>query len=91
MLNDPTRGIDVGAKREIYGLINDLAHQGYSILLTSSEMEEIIGLADQILVMYRGTIAGEFDRGTVTKIDLTRCVMSGASAGSAAASATVRP
>ena len=59
LFDEPTRGIDVGAKYEIYTLINDLAAQGKAILLISSEFPEVLGMADRILVMHAGRIAGE--------------------------------
>jgi len=61
ILDEPTRGIDVGAKAAIYRLIYDLAKQGVAIMLISSEMEEIINLSDRIVVMHEGEIAGELD------------------------------
>ena len=62
MLDEPTRGIDVGAKREIYRLMEKLAGEGIAILFVSSEMEEILGMADRALVMHEGAIAGELNR-----------------------------
>jgi ribose transport system ATP-binding protein len=62
MLDEPTRGIDVGTKFEIYQLIRDLADQGAGILIISSEMEELMGLCDRILVMRRGEIVDEIPR-----------------------------
>lgn len=59
IFDEPTRGVDVGAKFEIYQLINDLAAQGKAILLISSELPEVLGMADRILVMHAGRIAGE--------------------------------
>jgi len=59
-LDEPTRGIDVGAKTEIYRLINELAAQGMAIVMASSELPEILGMSDRILVMSEGRIAGEF-------------------------------
>jgi len=68
IFDEPTRGIDVGAKREIYQLINDLAAQGKAIVLISSEMPEVLGMADRILVMHGGRVRGEFtDVTTVTQ------------------------
>jgi L-arabinose transport system ATP-binding protein len=64
ILDEPTRGIDVGAKAEIYRLVDALAAAGIGILLISSEMPELIGLADRILVMSGGRIAGALDRPT---------------------------
>lgn len=59
ILDEPTRGIDVGAKQEIYGLMNELVEQGKSIIMISSEMPELIGMSDRILAMYEGRIKGE--------------------------------
>ena len=62
LLDEPTRGIDVGAKEEIYKLMDQLAGRGVAILFASSEMEEIIGMTDRVLVMHEGRIAGELPR-----------------------------
>jgi ribose transport system ATP-binding protein len=62
LLDEPTRGIDVGAKAEIYALIRALARRGAAILFASSELEEVLRLADRILVMHRGRISGELSR-----------------------------
>ncbi len=62
IMDEPTRGIDVGAKYEVYGIINDLAARGAGILLISSELEELMGLCDRIAVMSKGEIMGAFDR-----------------------------
>lgn len=59
IMDEPTRGIDVGAKLEIYEIINDLASQGKGIIVVSSEMEEVMGICDRILVMREGRIVGE--------------------------------
>jgi ABC-type sugar transport system ATPase subunit len=61
ILAEPTRGIDVGAKSEIYGFMQDLAEKGVGILMISSEMPELLGIADRILVMFQGRLCGEFD------------------------------
>lgn len=61
LLDEPTRGIDVGAKYEIYQLINDLASKGKTVLMVSSEMPELLGVCDRILVMSGGRVAGEVD------------------------------
>ncbi len=61
MLDEPTRGIDVGAKQEIYLIINELVKQGKSVILVSSEMPEVLALSDRIIVMHEGKIKGEFD------------------------------
>lgn len=62
ILDEPTRGIDVGAKREIYVLMRELSEQGYSIIMVSSEMEELLGMSDRILVVREGQIVGELMR-----------------------------
>jgi D-xylose transport system ATP-binding protein len=61
VLDEPTRGIDVGAKQEIYGIMNSLVARGVSIIMVSSELPEVLGMCDRILVMCRGEITGEFD------------------------------
>lgn len=62
IFDEPTRGIDVGAKQEIYNLMNHLCEQGMAILMISSEMEEIIGMADRIIVLYEGVQMGELQK-----------------------------
>ena len=62
IFDEPTRGIDVGAKQEIYFLMNQLTEQGISILMVSSEMEELMGMSDRILVLREGKISGSFDK-----------------------------
>jgi|CXWL01.1.fsa_nt_gi D-xylose transport system ATP-binding protein len=67
LLDEPTKGVDVGAKVEIYELINALTARGLAVILTSSELPELIGLSDRILMMREGRIAGEFSRGEATQ------------------------
>lgn len=62
LLDEPTRGVDVGAKAEIYKIINALASEGMAILVVSSEMTELLGLSDRILVMHEGYLSGALDR-----------------------------
>ena len=62
LLDEPTRGIDVGAKEEIYRVMETLAQEGMAILFASSELEEILGLADRVLVMHEGRLTGELSR-----------------------------
>jgi len=62
MLDEPTRGIDVGAKREIYKLMEKLAGEGMAILFVSSEMEEVLGMADRAYIMHEGRVSGELSR-----------------------------
>ena len=70
LLDEPTRGIDVGAKYEIYQLILDLANQGKTVLMVSSEMPELLGVCDRILVMSGGRLAGEVDAKTTTQEEI---------------------
>ena len=62
ILDEPTRGVDVGAKQEIYRLLAQMAEAGMAILMISSELEELEGLCDRILVMCRGRLSDEFIR-----------------------------
>ena len=70
LLDEPTRGIDVGAKYEIYQLILDLANRGKTVLVVSSEMPELLGICDRILVMSGGRLAGEVDARTATQEEI---------------------
>jgi ABC-type sugar transport system ATPase subunit len=75
LLDEPTRGVDVGAKTDIYKLLCTWVEQGVAILLTTSEMEELLLLSDRILVMHRGSIAAEFERETATKDGILAAAM----------------
>ncbi|WP_340527782.1 ATP-binding cassette domain-containing protein, partial [Cupriavidus necator] len=59
ILDEPTRGVDIGAKAEIYRLIDELARSGVAVLMISSELPEVVGLCDRVLVMREGELAGE--------------------------------
>lgn len=83
LLDEPTRGIDVGAKAEIYALINDLTAAGKAVVLVSSELPELLGMSDRILMLHEGRITGEFARGA-TQEELLAAAMGGASAHRAA-------
>ena len=72
LLDEPTRGIDVGAKYEIYQLILDQANRGKTVLMVSSEMPELLGVCDRILVMSGGRLAGEVDAKTTTQEEIMR-------------------
>ncbi|UUZ92833.1 sugar ABC transporter ATP-binding protein [Paenibacillus sp. P25] len=72
MLDEPTRGIDVGAKFEIYSIIADLAKQGKSIIMISSEMPELLGMSDRIMVMSQGRMTGIVDGKTATEEEIMR-------------------
>jgi len=67
ILDEPTQGIDVGAKSEVHALMTDLAAQGVAILMISSELPEVLGMSDRIAVMCRGTIAATLDRAEATQ------------------------
>jgi ABC-type sugar transport system ATPase subunit len=67
IVDEPTRGIDIGAKAEVHHLLNDLAKQGVAILMISSELPEILGMSDRVLVMRQGRIAGELSRAEATQ------------------------
>lgn len=77
LLNDPTRGIDVGTKSEIYKLMDQLANSGMPILFTSSEIDEIIGMSDRIIVLHKGKKVYECNRGELDKQELLHFVNSG--------------
>ena len=70
LLDEPTRGIDVGAKYEIYQLILDLANRGKTVLVVSSEMPELLGICDRILVMSGGRLAGEVEAANTTQEEI---------------------
>ncbi|HSE34084.1 MAG TPA: xylose ABC transporter ATP-binding protein [Pyrinomonadaceae bacterium] len=72
-LDEPTRGIDVGAKQEIYAQINRLAKSGLAIVLVSSELPEVLGLSDRILVLHEGRVTGEFSRATASPERVMAC------------------
>jgi len=65
-LDEPTRGVDVGAKQEIYAEINKLAAEGLALVLVSSELPEVLGLSDRIIVLHEGSLTGEFNRDEAT-------------------------
>ena len=67
IFDEPTRGIDVGTKAEIWQLMRDLADQGKAILMISSELPEIVGISDRIVVMHRGCMVGELPGETATE------------------------
>ena len=67
ILDEPTQGVDVGAKAEIHRLMSELAGRGLAILMISSELPEILGMSDRIAVMHGGTIVGVLDRETATQ------------------------
>ena len=72
LLDEPTRGIDIGAKQEIYALMEALAGEGVAILFASSEMEEIVGMSDRVIVMHEGRISGELQRDELSEESIMR-------------------
>jgi ABC-type sugar transport system ATPase subunit len=77
-LDEPTRGIDIGAKQEIYAQINLLAKSGLAIVLVSSELPEVLGMSDRVLVLHEGRVTGEFTRATATPEKVMSCAMGNA-------------
>jgi putative multiple sugar transport system ATP-binding protein len=75
ILDEPTRGIDVGAKYEIYTIINKLAEEGKSIIIISSELPEILGMCDRIYVMNEGKIVGELEHKNASQESIMKCIM----------------
>ncbi|MBL9151633.1 MAG: sugar ABC transporter ATP-binding protein [Verrucomicrobiales bacterium] len=84
LLDEPTRGIDVGAKQEIYALMEDLARAGVAILFVSSEMEEVLGMSDRALVMHEGRLTGELARDRLSEEAVMRLATGGDSPAAAA-------
>ncbi len=76
ILDEPTKGVDVGAKAAIYEIMGELAQQGYAIIMISSEMPEILGMADRIIVMCEGRVTGELMRGEATQEKILELAMS---------------
>jgi D-xylose transport system ATP-binding protein len=76
-LDEPTRGIDVGAKYEIYTIINQLVKDGVAVVMISSELPEILGMCDRVLVMREGLITGEFMRNDMTQEKIMECATGG--------------
>lgn len=78
IFDEPTNGIDVGSKVEIYKFMGDLARKGAGIILISEEISEVLGMSDRVLVMYRGQIVAEFSRQDVTRDKILFYAMGGA-------------
>jgi len=72
-LDEPTRGIDIGAKQEIYAQINRLASAGLALVLVSSELPEVLGLSDRVIVLHEGRVTGEFTRTSATPESVMAC------------------
>ena len=78
IFDEPTRGVDVGAKTEIYNCINQLAAQGIGIIMISSEMPELMGMSDQVIVMRQGKVTGKIMKNEFSENNLIRLAMGGA-------------
>jgi ABC-type sugar transport system ATPase subunit len=78
LLEEPTRGVDVGAKREIYHLLRECAAAGVALLLISSELPELLGLSDRIIVLHRGEVTGKFTRAEATQAKILAAAMGAA-------------
>jgi putative multiple sugar transport system ATP-binding protein len=75
ILDEPTRGIDVGAKYEIYCIINRLAAEGKSVIMISSELPEVLGMSDRIYIMNEGKMVGEIDAEEATQEKIMACIL----------------
>ena len=75
ILDEPTRGIDVGAKYEIYCIINELVASGKSVIMISSELPEVLGMSDRIYVMNEGRIVGEFQQKDASQESIMACIL----------------
>ena len=84
ILDEPTRGIDVGAKYEIYCIINQLVSEGKSVIMISSELPEILGMCDRIYVMNEGRIVGEMKGEDATQEKIMSCILQSSAKGEAA-------
>jgi ribose transport system ATP-binding protein len=81
ILDEPTRGVDVGAKSEIHALMRDLAAQGVGVLMISSDLPEVLGVSDRILVMHEGRVTGEFSRAEATQDKIMHAATGGGNDG----------
>jgi ribose transport system ATP-binding protein len=81
LLEEPTRGVDIGAKAEIYALLRDFADGGGAVLLTSSELQEVLGLCDRILVVRGGAIVAELDGAAASEEEVMRFALTEPHAG----------
>jgi len=75
ILDEPTKGVDVGAKTAIYSIMNDLVDAGYGIVMVSSEMPEVLGMSDRIVVMRDGKVSASFDTKITTQEQILKAAM----------------
>ncbi|MFD0470448.1 hypothetical protein ACFQ0B_20635 [Nonomuraea thailandensis] len=80
LLDEPTRGVDVGARAELYAVIHDLAEQGIGVLLVSSEVPEVLGLADRVLVLREGAVIHEGEAAELDEHRVLDMIMNGRAA-----------
>jgi ribose transport system ATP-binding protein len=77
IFDEPTRGVDIGAKSEIYFLMRELAKKGVAIIVISSDMEEVLGISDRVAVMHEGRITGILDRDQCTEESVMQLAVGG--------------
>ncbi len=85
LMNEPTRGIDVGARAEIYHLMRKLCEAGYALIMTSSDLEEVVGISDIVVTMYRGRVVRQYDREQISMTSILADITHPAGASQAAA------
>ncbi len=83
VFDEPTRGVDVGAKGEIYALMRGLADRGIAVLMISSDMEEVIGVSDRVAVMHEGRIEGVLERAALSEAAVIELATGGEAGGGA--------
>ena len=76
-MDEPTRGVDVGSKKEIYNIINELIARGVGIILVSSELPEVLGLSDRVLVINEGKVSGILNRKDATQENVMKLAVGG--------------
>ena len=81
ILDEPTRGIDVGAKYEIYQVINEMVAQGKSVILISSDMPEILGMCDRTYIMNEGYVVGELEGNEIAQVNIMNAIMQNSKVG----------
>jgi ribose transport system ATP-binding protein len=77
LFDEPTQGIDIGAKEEIYGIIKEVAQMGFGVLVASSELSELMHVCDRILVMFNGEVSGQFTRDSYQEEEILKCAVTG--------------
>ena len=73
IFDEPTRGIDVGARQEIYNLMNELTENGMAIVMVSSDIEELIGMPDRMIILHEGKLAGHLEKGEFSQVNILKC------------------